>query len=412
MKFAHFADVHLGYHKSDALKRLERDAFTYSIDRCISDNVDFVLMCGDIFHNNIPDMRVQKMAMEQFRRLYDSGIPVYVVYGSHDFSPISNSVIDLFVAAGYMIKPRGVALESGNIGLEFITDPKTGAKIAGLGGLKVGRDRDYYENLERTPLESESGFKIFLFHGGITEMMDTIADDGMPVSLLPKGFDYYAGGHMHEHQNEHFSGYDHVVYPGTLFAGHSSDMENSAKGQRRGFVIVEFDSTVKSIDFIAVPTCEYVLIVVDADMQTSDHVQDEITTKITNNSTNNKVVILRIFGELLRGRTTDVDLRAVRQQLLDDGAIDVIIHRREFTSKEYDIRGEPAGTIEEVEIKTFQDNIKQIRMKRDHLIGDRGVTLAQSILSSTRIKQPDNETSADYAHRIYSDVTSRMELDV
>lgn len=412
MKFAHFADVHLGYHKSDALKELEKDTFTHSIDRCISDNVDFVLMCGDIFHNNIPDMRVQKMAMEQFRRLYDSGIPVYVVYGSHDFSPVHNSVIDLFVAAGYMIKPRAISPEPGNIALEFITDPKTGAKITGIVGLKRGRDRDYYEDLDRTPLESESGFKIFLFHGGIAEMMDTIADDGMPVSLLPKGFDYYAGGHIHGHQNEHFSGYDHVVYPGTLFAGHSSDMENSAKGQRRGFVIVEFDRTIKSVDFIDVPACEYVLMVVDADMQTSDHVQNEITTKITSTFVNNKVVILRISGELLSGRTTDVDLSAVRQQLLDSGAIDVIIHRHGFTSKEYDIRGESAGTMEEVEIKTFQDNIPTIGMRRDHLRGDRGVTLARSILSSTRTKKPVNETTADYENRIHSDVISSMDLDV
>lgn len=412
MKFAHFADVHLGYNKSSALQKLEEDVFTRSISKCISENVDFVLMCGDIFHNNIPEMRVQKMAMEQFRRLHDSNIPAYVVYGSHDFSPINSSVIDLFVAAGYMIKPQGVALESGGIGLEFIIDPKTGVKITGMGGLKVGRDRDYYENLDHTSLESESGLKIFLFHGGITEMMDTIADDGMPVSLLPKGFDYYAGGHLHQYKNAHFPGYNYVVYPGTLFAGHPSDMEGSARGENRGFVMVEFGDTIESVNPIAMPACPYILIVVDAETRSSDSVRDEITTSIGKISADNKVVILRIFGELARGRTTDVDLRSIRQQLLDNGAIDVIIHRFSFTSKEYDIRGEPAGTMEEVETNTFKDNIKKVDIKRNNLIGDRGVSLAQSILSSTRVKQPDNETSRDYFHRVSSDVMSRMDLDV
>ena len=61
-------------------------------------------MPGDIFHVNIPEMSVQKFAFSMFRKLYEENIPVYVVYGSHDFSPISNSVIDLLAEIGYITK--------------------------------------------------------------------------------------------------------------------------------------------------------------------------------------------------------------------------------------------------------------------------------------------------------------------
>ena len=414
MKFAHFADTHLGYARSDALQKIERDIFAGAIDVCISEKVDFVLMCGDIFHNNIPAMGVQKMAMEQFRRLYDNGISVYAVYGSHDFSPVNSSVIDLFVAAGYMIKPAGISDESGNISLDFITDKRTNVKIAGLSGLKMSRDKDYYENLDLASLESETGFKIFLFHGAISEMTsDNIGDTHMPLSLLPKGFEYYAGGHLHTFHKESFPDYDHVVYPGTLFAGHSGDMEDSANGKRRGFVIAEFDDNkIQSVNLHIMPSCEYHLIIIDADVRSSVTVSDEVITKTTDASVNDKVVIMKISGELSSGRTTDIDLGAARQRLLRDGAIDVIIYRKNLTSKEYDIRGESGGTMEEIETKTFQENIKQLRFKRDNLIGERGVSLAHSVLSLTRTKQPENESKSDYLSRINSDVKSQMELDI
>ncbi|MXX20310.1 MAG: DNA repair exonuclease [Cenarchaeum sp. SB0661_bin_35] len=411
MRFAHFADIHLGYGRSDALADLERRVFTDSISRCISDDVDFVLMCGDIFHTNIPEMRVQKMAMEQLRRLHDAGIPVYAVYGSHDFSPIDNSVIDLVVSAGYMIKPPLTSLESGDISLGFVKDSKTGVRIAGIGGLKTGRDRDYYDALAREPSESEQGLCIFLFHCGITEMINTIGDEGMPLSLLPGGFDYYAGGHLHKYQDRHFPGYANVVYPGALFAGHPSDMENSANGERRGFVMVEFDhDIIKSVDFIEMTACGYRLIDVDANTKSSEYVRNEITTEMSKIPVNNKVVILKVYGELARGRTTDVDTGMIRRQLLDDGAIDVVMHMRDFTSKEYAIRGDSMGTVQEIETNTFKDNIKQVNLKRNNLTGEQGVRLAQSILSATRKARLANEKSNDYNGRITSEVLSHMDI--
>ena len=225
--------MHLGFQKQEKLQKIEQDVFERAISKCIDCGADFVLIPGDLFHVNIPEMRVQKFAFAGFRRLYEAKIPVYVVYGSHDFSPVSNSVIDLLAEIGYITKvTRATSNNDGTIRLDFLTDAKTGAKITGLAGLKVGRDRDWYEVLDRQSLESEPGFKIFLFHGGIADMKNNKIIDGdhMPISLLPKGFSYYAGGHMHVYNHREFADYPHVVYPGTLFAGHAADLEENAKG--------------------------------------------------------------------------------------------------------------------------------------------------------------------------------------
>ena len=104
MKFAHLSDIHLGFQKNELLQNIEQHVFEDAIEKCISLGVDFILIPGDMFHVNIPEMRVQKYAFAMFRKVHDAGIPVYVVYGSHDFSPVTNSVIDLLVETGYLTK--------------------------------------------------------------------------------------------------------------------------------------------------------------------------------------------------------------------------------------------------------------------------------------------------------------------
>ncbi|MCZ6581792.1 MAG: DNA repair exonuclease, partial [Thaumarchaeota archaeon] len=228
--FAHLSDCHLGFQKNESLKKIEQQVFEKAIDECIKRKVDFILIPGDLFHVNIPDMDVVKFAIRNFKKVYDAGIPVYVVYGSHDFSPVAKSAIDLLTETGYLTKVSKQKESSGEkIQLEFTTDQKTGAKLVGLPGLTAGKELTYYENLDTDLLKSQEGFKIFLFHAGLNELKSQVSaeTDFMPLSLLPKGFDYYAGGHMHTHSREKYPEYGHVVYPGTLFAGFHSDLEEN-----------------------------------------------------------------------------------------------------------------------------------------------------------------------------------------
>ena len=94
-KFAHFSDTHIGVFRDTVLKNLVLDAFNRAIDVCIESGVDFVIFSGDLFDANIPDLEKASEAVARLRELRDRGIGIYVVYGSHDFSPTQKSVIDL-----------------------------------------------------------------------------------------------------------------------------------------------------------------------------------------------------------------------------------------------------------------------------------------------------------------------------
>lgn len=362
-----------------------------------------MLIPGDLFHTNIPEMRVQRFAFANFRRLYDAQIPVYVVYGSHDFSPVANSVIDLLAETGYIIKVTiATSNEDGTISLDFVTDPKTGIKIAGLPGLKVGKDKEWYEKLDRGPLESEQGSKIFLFHGAIADMKTELGTDMeyMPLSLLPKGFAYYAGGHIHKFNHQEFADYPHVVYPGTLFAGYYTDLEENAKGQKRGFVVVEMEDSVKSVEFIPVDDTKYDIIEIDANNRKSESVNQELLDKTKDMDPLQNIVIVKIQGELTSGKTSEVNVSATRESLLNAGALSVKISKNQLTSKEYFITKARGDNKDEIETNTFLENIGQLRLSQKRLLEEQGVNLAKELLHVLRHAKLTNETKTEYSERM------------
>jgi len=414
LKFAHLSDVHLGFQKQESLQKIEQQVFEKILDECITRKVDFILIPGDLFHVNIPEMRVQKFAFAKFRAVHDAGIPIYVVYGSHDFSPVSNSVIDLLAEVGYITKVTdATSHEDGAISLKCLVDPKTGAKITGLSGLKVGKDREWYEKLDRESLEAEQGFKIFLFHGGISDMKTDSGMDGdqMPLSLLPKGFSYYAGGHMHKWNHQSFDGYSNVVYPGTPFAGYHADLEDNANGEKRGFVLVEFEDTVKSVNFIEIENTEYEVIEVDANNRKAESVNKELAEKTAEIDVANKVVIIKIQGELMSGKTADVDVSLVRDNLNDKDALVVNVSKNQLTSKEYAITEAKGSNKEEIETNVFSENIGQLKFDYPELLDKSGIKLATKLLQELGQPKLENEKNNEYVPRIRDSALVLLGLD-
>ena len=381
-RFAHISDVHLGFQKHDGLKKIEQDTFESIISQCISRRVDFVLICGDLFHVNIPDMNTNVFAFEKFRQLKEAGIPAYAVYGSHDFSPVSKSVIDLLQAAGLIIKATVQNDGGDGISLGFVTDSRTGAKIAGLPSLKAGRSADFYKNLDRDILKNEEGFKIFLFHYAISELASNVHVPGMALSLLPQGFEYYAGGHKHEYTHATYPNYPHVVYPGTPFCGYHSDLEYSAKGTKRGFVLVDFNDTVTNVDFVEIGNPEYETININCDNRNADSVDDELRSSAERIEPRNKIIIIKLVGEITMGKTADIDTTTVRNKMMEAGALAVNIHKSQLTSKEYNVTKMKGENREEITHNIFSENIDMVRTSQEKLTGESGVTVAKNCSTS------------------------------
>ena len=147
MKFAHLADCHIGSWRDPKLRDISTKAFVKAINECIEEKVDFVLIAGDLFNTSLPALDNLKSATTKLKQLNDLGIPVYIVAGSHDFSPSGKTILDVLEEAGLLINvARGEDVE-GRLKLNFTIDKKTGAKITGLLGRKGSLEKSYYESL-------------------------------------------------------------------------------------------------------------------------------------------------------------------------------------------------------------------------------------------------------------------------
>ncbi len=424
-KFAHIADCHLGAQKYSELKELEIKAFKECLDKCIKEKVDFIIIAGDLFHSNLPDMGIVKQAVGKLKEVADKGIPVYINYGSHDFSPNETSIIDVITESGLLKKLFNAYIVENNQGeeklkLKFITDKKTGAKLTGISGRKMGIDDTYYDMLDKKSLEEEDGFKIFVFHTSIKNLLPDFLSkmDGIDIKRLPKKFDYYAGGHIHQKICEtQLEGYNIITYPGPPFAGYPRDLEMSAKGEKRGFFIVEFDEKIKSVNFCEdknfyeLNLAKYDFLSFKADDKNSNQLYDEILEKIKQRDVNEKIVILKVKGELSGGKTSDINFQEIKRILKESGAVHVSINHHGLVSKEFTkirVKGE---TTEEIEENLLLENIRNIEVGQEELNTKEGAKLAVNLLKTLRKSPKPNEKKSDYKNRILSESLEVLDLE-
>ena len=162
VKFAHLSDVHLGAWRNENLNQIGFKAFITAIDTLLKENVDFVIISGDLYDVSNPKVDVIDIATKKLKELIDHGIPVYGIMGSHDFSPSYKSMIRPLISAGLFIDvSRGELSEDGNkLFLKFVEDAKSKIKLNGLRARKRSLEIDDYRKLDLKSLEDEPGVKI------------------------------------------------------------------------------------------------------------------------------------------------------------------------------------------------------------------------------------------------------------
>lgn len=400
-KFAHMSDIHIGAFRQPELKRLLLDAFDQAIDRCIAEKVSFVVMAGDIFDSNIPDLSSVRRAAEKMRQAVDSGIRFYAIYGSHDYSLNFSSIVDVLDGAGLFTKAEATSRTNGRLGLTFVRDP-SGPKICGISGRKLSLDREEYEVLDRQSLESEPGFKIFVFHGAIEELKPPSLErmEAMPVSNLPSGFEYYAGGHVHARGIKTLPGHTNIAFPGPLFATDYSELLQLAHGELRGFYLVEFDDRVTDVEFVPVKVCNVDEIHYSADGKTSEEASKELTEIAGKAQVAGKVVLLTVEGQLAEGKTSDINFFATRKRLQATGPLIVLSNYSHLTSLEQAREAGSPRQAYETERELFEREIAHVKSDEARLRGEQGVVLALDLLRTLKEGRRENENKGEFEDRI------------
>lgn len=204
--FIHAADLHLGAPFkglrsiapawADVLLQAIPEAFRSVIEIAIKEQVDFVVLAGDIFDNSHPSYADFSLFLSGLKQLQESGIPVYFVTGNHDpYISWDNS---------FAVLPENVHL-LGVTKPEFACYKKDGKPLALIGGRgyytqSFPRTEDISEGISRETAASELGvsapFMIGILHTGLD--IDLTRSPVNPKTLLKRDVDYWACGHVHQ----------------------------------------------------------------------------------------------------------------------------------------------------------------------------------------------------------------------
>jgi len=215
LRFIHTADLHLdtpfkglsSWNRDLAgkLKDATFKSFGKIIDLCLKENVDFLVISGDVFESDNLSLAAQLKFVSELRRLSDNGIPAYFVCGNHD--PL-NSWIDTTRLPENVYRYESLRVSS----FIYTKDKKPVAEIYGISF----QDKVIKDNLalKFRLTDNPSPISIAVLHGtvGIAGPHENYAPFKVK-DVLNMGFTYWALGHIHKRQIINESG-PVIVYPG------------------------------------------------------------------------------------------------------------------------------------------------------------------------------------------------------
>lgn len=318
LTFIHSGDLHLGApfrglrNLSDRwasrLVRAIPEAYEKLIDACIDNNVDFLLLAGDIFDTDQPSYAHYRTFLDGLERLRDAGIEVYLCAGNHDPYPSwQNSFVTL---------PDNTHLFPSDHP-EFMVHRRNGEPVAIIGcrgfsnqahdgGIAAGITRD----AALRACGVEAPFAIGMLHSGL--QFDT---DKAPVKeseLRAAHMDYWALGHIHRPYVDDESD-PRIVYSGCIQGRDIKEM-----GERGCFKVTLDEGLPPHLDFIPTASVEWQRIDVDVSglAGTNDIVRGCVSAMFEANHSTCEEMVARIsltgctpLHEALAHRETLEDMR-------------------------------------------------------------------------------------------------------
>lgn len=254
MRFIHTADIHLDsplrglsiYPDAPAerLRTATRDALQNLVTVAIDEQVDFLVIAGDVYDGDWKDFNTGLFFVRQMGRLRQAGIPVYLLHGNHDAEsemtrglelPDNVHVFSSRKAETFRLEDRQVALH----GRSFKEAATTENLLPGYpdpvpGWLNIG--------VLHTALEGNAEHARYA--------------PCAVAELQAKGYQYWALGHVHEHWLQR--GAVTIAYPGNLQGRHIRE-----PGPRGALLVTAEDGEIREVERLAVDVLRWQALEVD-----------------------------------------------------------------------------------------------------------------------------------------------------
>lgn len=215
-KFIHAADIHLDSPRggidrdadapAEEIRHAPRQALENLVQLAIDEQVQLLLIAGDLYDGDWKDFRTGLFFVAQMVRLREAGIPVYLIAGNHDAANKMTKTLDLPTNVHMFSEKRPETLTLDELGIAI--HGQSFAKAAVMDDLAAGY-----------PAQTSGMFNIGLLHtcatrSGEHERYAPCTLDG----LRGKEYQYWALGHIHKREILHRDPL--IVFPGNLQGRH------------------------------------------------------------------------------------------------------------------------------------------------------------------------------------------------
>lgn len=350
--FIHTADLHLGYSQYGLEERREDfdRAFSELVDRAVELKPDFIIIAGDLFHQARPSNVTLEAAIKNFSRLRDAGIPVLTVNGSHDSAPniVTGTILNPLDSAGliyHLPRHEGACWKKQEC-----------CYVYGIPNFRTRRKTEeqlpaFMEQNKPTP--DPSIFNICVFHMAldIQGVKPPYMEAEAPPELLPKGFDYYAAGHVH-------SPYEGKFESGMLvYSGCTETVNYDEAGTKKGFYHVRVDENKRvSLEFVELKSArKFIVLEHDFSGLVPSKITDLAVQHVKDVDTEGAVIIPILKGTLpVEASRAEVDITKIRSAAEKALLVHPIVLLRESGVSEEVVRSIFQGELKDLKTKSFE----------------------------------------------------------
>lgn len=283
MKILHTSDWHIGRTLYGRKRYEEFEAFLAWLDKTINEQeVDVLLVAGDVFDTNAPSNRAQELYYSFLSRISKSCCRhIIIIAGNHDSPSFLNAPKELLKALNvHVVGGSASSLEDEVLVLfdkqdapelivcavpylrdRDIRTTEAGENIEDKERKLVDGIRDHYEAVATLAEEKRRAFNIDLPIVGMGHLFTsggrTIDGDGVrelyigslahvTAEIFPTSFNYLALGHLHIPQK--IGGREHMRYSGSPLP-----MGFGEANQKKSVCLVELNNSEPSVCLIDVP---------------------------------------------------------------------------------------------------------------------------------------------------------------
>lgn len=238
IKFIHTADIHLAKELSyNSVSELSSNhvfstagkrAFKNLVDLAVSENVDFILIAGDLYDREARSIKASQFFLKQSQHLKENNIDIFIISGNHDPAGVEKEVFELPDNVYYFSSEEVEVFE-------YQKEGQTAARILGQSYRQKFESRTMYNYYT---VSDKSVFNIALLHTALTRDNNRYVPVNKSDLLTKHEINYWALGHLHQYQK--LSEQPAIYFPGTLQGHNISEQGN------KGAILVEVDSNLNS----------------------------------------------------------------------------------------------------------------------------------------------------------------------